>query len=1157
MAGILNYNKGIYSTKEFRKSLLGRNLPPPVNETLTQSGLVSKLEDIGKVINIPVNGVTSENIPIHYNEEEKMFPLGTFYRSTQNVNLNRYSPQDDKYTTYELTIPLNLGFPLPKVFGVKERGIYPTSYNPEQFFLIGKGKNVSGQYPFNIIEGYKSLNFSRETSLGLIGGQELEKGINEKITYVRNQANSDTPSVGNITLPLGEDGGVNSYLNKLSGNELFFNDLPISSVGWNEYGNTSNIVDNVEGVEKSLSTELRVNSLLEKTSETQVSFILNSLKRNTYRPLYEDRRFQGTSNEGTNSRYYIGSEKNTNRGSVITKTFSEKDFNDDSGESTENGTTTIDEKYIWGGSQSTSFNTKTLLSKTKELVDNYETEVFINQTKKFFKDKKLNKLISRGSGIGKSDNPGKTGDYSRVWTVTDKYNYSNAIRKSGLFSSPDVTDLKGFSVTNGKASLSVLNENGIPKYHPTLQDSDTTLKKFMFSIENLAWADNLADLPKNEIGPGDFLSKNKGRIMWFPPYELTFDENTSANWTSTEFIGRSEPLYTHNNSKRSGSINFKILVDHPRVINCYRGKDSNLIERFNAGTVSPTEFLDNLECSVSQTSRDEIEKLLQGDKTQKISITEKKLLEKDIEFTVNVPNCDWTEVSGMCPKDGGDRYEESELITIVTNDILPFVKELIDNGKKVLIKCDGILSEKYAIDRTPTQNKKTSKKYAKEVYNNILSILSGEGVDVKKISPKITGKGVLGDITRVSIKSENSVEEDVAVKPKDVENSDPEYNPQVVKLIDNLIIDEGAYFDFIDNNYPNYFNTISEKIRYFHPGFHSTTPEGFNTRLTFLNQCMRQGPSINNSGDNVQPQNLSFGRPPICIIRIGDFFHTKVAINSLNITYDGPSFDLNPEGIGVQPMIATVSLTIDLIGGQSLSGPINRLQNAVSFNYYANTEMYDPRADTIVDGEIKEGIKLSEVKRNILGENATDKLVDDLKNEIPINQEVDSEDGDNTDGDGKNVIEIVSKGTTEIVIKTKDEKLPGEIIIGGKANSENKLSYKINKEEVEEVSEEEVKVDWTTLPGVANPTKLGDYTTSIYTAQTKVDLLQSQLTVGPSPSLIKELKTAKQELKTAKKDLNVYKKDNSDKIKVIGFLSKNKKKTKTVKTFTITENGLE
>ena len=111
---------------------------------------------------------------------------------------------------------------------------------------------------------------------------------------------------------------------------------------------------------------------------------------------------------------------------------------------------------------------------------------------------------------------------------------------------------------------------------------------------------------------------------------------------------------------------------------------------------------------------------------------------------------------------------------------------------------------------------------------------------------------------------------------------------EAINLIDNLIIDEGPYFDFIDANYPNYFKTISEKIRYFHAGFHSITPEGFNSRLTFLNQCMRQGPSIYDKPTSkdgvdvgVQPQNLSFGRPPICILRIGDFFHTKVAINSL------------------------------------------------------------------------------------------------------------------------------------------------------------------------------------------------------------------------------------------------------------------------------------
>ena len=61
------------------------------------------------------------------------------------------------------------------------------------------------------------------------------------------------------------------------------------------------------------------------------------------------------------------------------------------------------------------------------------------------------------------------------------------------------------------------------------------------------------------------------------------------------------------------------------------------------------------------------------------------------------------------------------------------------------------------------------------------------------------------------------------------------------------------------------------------------TPEGLNSRLTFLNQCMRQGPSIydkktdkNGREVGIQPQNLSFGRPPVLILRIGDFIHTKI-----------------------------------------------------------------------------------------------------------------------------------------------------------------------------------------------------------------------------------------------------------------------------------------
>ena len=78
------------------------------------------------------------------------------------------------------------------------------------------------------------------------------------------------------------------------------------------------------------------------------------------------------------------------------------------------------------------------------------------------------------------------------------------------------------------------------------------------------------------------------------------------------------------------------------------------------------------------------------------------------------------------------------------------------------------------------------------------------------------------------------------------------------------------------------------------------------------------------------------------------FVNTKILIQSLSITYEnngGIQWDLNPEGAGVQPMFANITLGIILIGGQSINTPIERLNNAVSFNYYANTKLYDERAD--------------------------------------------------------------------------------------------------------------------------------------------------------------------------------------------------------------------
>lgn len=172
---------------------------------------------------------------------------------------------------------------------------------------------------------------------------------------------------------------------------------------------------------------------------------------------------------------------------------------------------------------------------------------------------------------------------------------------------------------------------------------------------------------------------------------------------------------------------------------------------------------------------------------------------------------------------------------------------------------------------------------------------------------------------------------------------------------------EAEYFHKLKDGDPLIYRNIVDKFKYFDPAFHSISPEGFNARLTFLQQCTRQGhtieaPSLSNYEKTAG--NLAFGRMPVCVLRIGDFINTKVIVRSVSLNYgsNGPmQLDLNQEGIGVQPMYCKVSMQITILGGQSLEGPINRLQNAVSFNYYSNTEVYDNRSDVISERTNNDG----------------------------------------------------------------------------------------------------------------------------------------------------------------------------------------------------------
>ena len=172
------------------------------------------------------------------------------------------------------------------------------------------------------------------------------------------------------------------------------------------------------------------------------------------------------------------------------------------------------------------------------------------------------------------------------------------------------------------------------------------------------------------------------------------------------------------------------------------------------------------------------------------------------------------------------------------------------------------------------------------------------------------------------------------------------------KQLNKLRYDQEYHFyKQYELDHPVMFEKLQKKLKYFNPAFHSMTPEGFNARCTFLQQCTRQGNTKTMSDlSGKTANNLAFGRAPYCVLRLGDFYYQMIVIDNVSFDYnvsDGLQWDLNPEGNGVQPMLCKVNISFKFIGGGDITGPVQRLQNAMSFNYYANTSFYDNRADRV------------------------------------------------------------------------------------------------------------------------------------------------------------------------------------------------------------------
>jgi len=569
-------------------------------------------------------------------------------------------------------------------------------------------------------------------------------------------------------------------------------------------------------------------------------------------------------------------------------------------------------------------------------------------------------LTSKGNAVISKD--GKT--FCRTFTSLKRYEKVSDLQKHrGLYG----VDYQQVGNRWSDTNLSVLDNNGFVRIAPTKKDNaGESVKRFMFSIENLAWEGHTTDLKECEIGP------NGGRIMWFPPYGLGFNETSSVKWDTTEFIGRGEPIYTYNNTERSGNLTFKVLVDHPTVYNTFKKAEMEEINRFIFGCEElPQIMLKNLS-SKQQADLDVFKAQNFKGQNKNDSVSFNKMITyyfpndiSDIDLSLSKTYEYYSSHNNgeeIVPGIGDLMGEYNNIWGNNTNDnlnvefhekYLDFIKFVNEN------ETASILAIGYASSHGNTkENKELYTKRAESVgkwlldgrIENSKKVKTKKGTDAQNIvntsslnQDDISAK--MGRKVDLYIVNDPSLSKITADPLKKKDSSDD--NTRLPESMLEGFFCEASFFDYLEVNnkylYDNLTESFKEKLKYFQPAFHSITPEGFNSRLTFLLQCTRQGPTINAPN----PDNLVFGRPPVCILRIGDFYHTKIVIDSVTYTFDEPQWDMNPEGIGIQPMIADVQISFKFIGGSSLSGPINRLQNAVSFNYFANTEMYEEKADRL------------------------------------------------------------------------------------------------------------------------------------------------------------------------------------------------------------------
>jgi hypothetical protein len=525
----------------------------------------------------------------------------------------------------------------------------------------------------------------------------------------------------------------------------------------------------------------------------------------------------------------------------------------------------------------------------------------------------------------------------------------------------------------GANQMSTINETVMPTIIP-IKKIDK--RRLMFSFENLAWTKSeILRLPECE--QGDF----GGRLMWFAPYDLQISENTTVELDSHKFIGRSEPLYTYNGSERSASISFKLIIDHSRIPKGYQNTKEDIAAWFygcdpkNGSAVIDPIVVNN----ISNISKDQlqVQKVVTKPTSSEVKVEINPAYNlTTIYFDNNITNIDQRyEVQGgrTIPVNGQfglniDFFENSGIflgqIKLKIDESSNFKNPLYDiEFIGAASKLNGTTYNQSLGDLRATELQNYINIKMIETYGSQYSLTKSFG----KVSVKTLGSTRASDIGS-SANNINTIEakldryatinittSTVPSQPKDDSNNVKE-TPEETKVKQNTIDQNNAIQiglkaktdddllnceDFTMDILAPKFLTGFDKRKFFVPAFHSYSAYDMHKRLTFLNQCTKQGTTldvINTTGStNTIPKNSIFGRMPVLVMRIGDFFHTKVLIESLSMDYSETTWDMNPEGHGMQPMMVNITLQLKVLGGQSLQAPIDALNNALSFNFYPNS----------------------------------------------------------------------------------------------------------------------------------------------------------------------------------------------------------------------------